>query len=64
MGSELKTLECNILNPDRLIWVSNVHTVTLLIFFLVLSFGYPYCIKVTFDNNYRCDAISIELKCN
>jgi len=34
---------------------------TLLILFLILYFGYPYCKKVTFDNNYRYNAISIEL---
>ena len=36
--TELKTLEWDILNPDRLIWVSNVHTFDL---FLILFFGYP-----------------------
>ena len=34
---------------------------TLFIFFLILHFGYPYCIKVTFSNNYRYDAVSIGL---
>ena len=33
----------------------------LLILFLILFFGYPYCIKGTFDNNYSYKAISIEL---
>ena len=35
LSSELKTLEWDILNPDRLIWVSNVHTFN---FFFLLSF--------------------------
>ena len=32
-----------------------------LFFYYSSFFGYPYCIKVTFDNNYRYDAISIGL---
>ena len=39
---ELKTLEWDILNPDRLIWVSNVHTFD---FILNPLFGYPYMYK-------------------
>ena len=46
MCTELKTLEWDILNHGRLIWVPMY---TLLIFFLILFFGYPYCIKVTLD---------------
>ena len=34
---------------------------TLLIFYLILFFGNSYCIKVTFNNNYRYDALSIGL---
>ena len=55
---ELKTLEWNILNHDHLIWLSNGHTLDFLINPL---FGYFYCIKVTFDNNYKYNAISIGL---
>ena len=56
--SELKSQEWDILNHDRLIWLSNVHTFD---FLLNPLFGYFYCIKVTFDNNYRYNAISIGL---
>ena len=59
MCTELKTLEWDILNHGRLIWVSNIHTFNF--FLIILFFEYPYCIKVTFDNNYRYNAISIGL---
>ena len=52
----MKTLERDILNYDHLIRLSNVHA------FDFLLYGYFYCIKVKFDNNYRYNAISIELK--
>ena len=54
MNSGLKTSEWDILNPEYPIY-------TLLILFLILSFGYFYGIKVTFDNNYRYNAMSIGL---
>ena len=57
--TELKTLERDILNPDCLI--AEYPMYTLLIFFIILFFGYLYCIKVTFDNNYRYNAKSIGL---
>ena len=56
--TELKTLEWDILNPDR-IWVSNVHTFDFNLnpsFWISLDY-----IKVTFDNNYRYNGISIGL---
>jgi len=38
MQSELKTLECDILNHDRLIWVSMyTHMIFFLILFLIIS---------------------------
>ena len=58
VSSELKTLEWYILNHDRLVWLSNVHTFD---FIINPLFGYFYCMKVTFDNNYRYNAVSIEL---
>ena len=57
--SKLKTLEWDILNHDRLIWLSNVYTLLISTYNSLL--GYFYCIKVTFDNNYRYNAISIGL---
>ena len=56
---ELKTLEWDIINPDHLIGVSNVHTFDFNLnppFWISLDY-----IKVTFDNNYRYNGISIEL---
>ena len=61
MISELKTLEWGILNLDYLIWVSNGHTFDFLLNPLFLYRPSPYCIKVSFDKNYRYDAISIGL---
>ena len=43
-----------------LIALSDYPMYTILILFLILFFGYPYCKKETFDNNYRHNAISIE----
>ena len=61
--TELKTLEWDILNPDLLIWVSNVHcTFDFTLNSLFLNIHYPYCINAKFDNKYRYHAISIELK--
>ena len=56
--SEQKTLDWDILNYDRLIWLSDVHAFDLL---LNPLFGYFYCIKVTFYKNYRYNATSIGL---
>ena len=56
--SELKTSAWDILNTDRLIWISNVHTSDFLLNPLVGYFYCIYCMKVTFDNNYRYNATS------
>ena len=60
--SELKTLEWETLNSDRLIWISTVETFNFLFNLLLLDITFPTtCYKDTFDNNYRYNAISIGL---
>ena len=58
----LKTLELDILNPERLIWISTVETFNFLFNPLLLDITLPTTWnKETFDYKYRNDAISIGL---
>ena len=60
--TELKTLELDTLNPDRLIRISTVETFNFIVNTLSLDITFPStCNNVTFDNKYRYDAISIGL---
>ena len=54
-------IEWDILNQDPLIWLFNVHTFDFLLLILFLDI---LLYKVTFDNNYRYNAISIGMLSN
>ena len=65
LWSELKSCEWDILNPNPLIWVSNVHTFYFHLNSLFLDIPFPTtCNKDIFDYKYRYNAISIELISN
>ena len=64
MLTELKTLELDTLNPDRLVWISNLETCKFLLNPVMLDITFPYyvtCNKDKFDYKSRYDAISIGL---